>query len=687
VKFFLAPWVIVLAALSAGTQARAEATPTAEDWLPATTKAFFAVADVADLERRWDSTQFGKLAQHEQMKPFIEDLQRQIRERVTRTRVRLGLEWSDLKAAASGEAVMAAIQPEGKPGEHALAVIVDVTGRADKTTELLAKIHTNLTKQRAQKSTKMVNGAELIIYSIPREEGEPQQAAVFRAKQGKREYLIAVDHLAEATNLLARLERKKTDSLAGVEAFRQVRQRFAESHPNAHVRWFVEPFGYAEVMRASSDRNRKRGADMLKVLRTAGFDGIAGAGGHLFVAEEGRDFTHHTLIVAPKILQLIKDRQAPAETGNANKIAEARRQLRSAGMLDFANTKELAAADWTPDDISTWMRFNWNAREAFYAAKTLVNEMAGGKVFEDVLDGIRDDPKGPRVDLRKNLGDRLGTKATFISSYKLEKDQITTKSERILFAIDVTDAKVVAETVRKAMSVDQDAKRRTVAEQEVWEIIRDDSTAAAPKVEISGFNPLGEEDEPEEEDDEPKGLPNSAIVVVHGLPADHPCASLNGHLVVASHVDMLFDILTRSSGSPKFADSDDYRRAMTAIETLGGGQDAFRTIARTDRSFRPNYELMRQGKMPESETMLAKLLNRILGPDKKGPPRKQELDPKKMPQFSAISDFFGLSATYVRTEAAGWRISGALLAPAQGGQAGKSATPHTAAMKTGRKES
>ena len=45
------------------------------------------------------------------------------------------------------------------------------------------------------------------------------------------------------------------------------------------MRWFIDPLRYAETMRAASGGKKKRGTDILKVLRNQGFDAIEGVGG------------------------------------------------------------------------------------------------------------------------------------------------------------------------------------------------------------------------------------------------------------------------------------------------------------------------------------------------------------------------------------------------------------------------
>ena len=68
-----------------------------------------------------------------------------------------------------------------------------------------------------------------------------------------------------------------------------------------HVRWFVEPFGYAEASRASQGGKKKRGTDLLKIVQTQGFNAIQGIGGHVFFATEGTEVLHRTYVFAPPV--------------------------------------------------------------------------------------------------------------------------------------------------------------------------------------------------------------------------------------------------------------------------------------------------------------------------------------------------------------------------------------------------
>ena len=75
-----------------------------------------------------------------------------------------------------------------------------------------------------------------------------------------------------------------------------------------------------------------------------------------------------------------------------------------------------------------------------------------------------------------------------------------------------------------------------------------------------------------------------------------------------------------------------------------------RSFSRTDEEYRPTYELIRQGKMPESESLLGKLLNRLLGPEDEDVLREQQIDGSQLPDFEAVRRYLGPAGLFLRIE-------------------------------------
>lgn len=654
--------------------------PSAE-LLPENTKGHLSIPDVDLLIDRWVATQLGQLVRDPQMGAFVDDLKRQIRTKLSKTNTRLGIGIADLEDVYGGEVSVAVVQPwdaeeaevnvaveksvaaarnAGKSEkqiaeirkvaernaradtdrrrreEKSMVLLADVTGHEPEAHELLEKVAADLRARGGTEASVNLSGVETVQFVMPPNQNRDQRHEIYYVIH--QQQLVMVDHRGVATGILRRFDGTHHDSLEQSDAFRTVRQRtlvaFNELTP--HVHWYVEPFGYVEVIRAYEGGRRRRGTDLLKVLQNQGFDAIRSLGGAIALASDDFEIVHHSFISAPPI---------PRQEGRPAK----ERYHLAANMLKFPNKKESGPMFWIPGGLSTFLTFNWDMKNAFEYARTLVDEIAGDEVFEDVLKSIETDPNGPQINIRQGLINHLSDRATVISDYR---EPIGPKSERLLFAIEVANPDAVMKTVNKAMKSDPAAKRREHNGHVIWEILNED-LIEVPAVQIDNFGGFGfDEVEPVEELEKPT-IPNSAVTVAYG------------HLLVASHVDYIVEILERPAGGDQLSMASDYAAVSRALVRLGSNQDALRFFSRTAEAYRPTYELVRQGRMPESETVLGKLLNRLWEPDEKGALREQHIDGAKMPEFSTVQKYLGPAGFYVRSHANGWAIAGCLLERAE----------------------
>lgn len=597
------------------------ATPASETLLPNTTKAYVSVANVEEFQAAFDKTQMGQLANDPAMKPFVDDLKRQLTEQWTKTHEKLGIGWEDLEGVPSGEVAMALLLPSET--KDAVVVLADVTGRDAKTAELLKKIDENMATRKAVKSERAVRGTNLVIYNIPKREDIPERQVGYFVKDN---LLAASDDLAVLESVLIRTEgAKQDDTLATLSAYdaimKRCQQAAGEMKPQA--RWFLEPFGYADAMRL--DQPKKRGTDMLKILRTEGFTAIQGVGGFVNLATDKYELVHRTFIHAP-----------------GNQAEGAERFELSARMLKFPNGGEFTPPAWVPRDLASYIAVNVDTKNAFENSKTLVNQVVGDEVFEDVLESIKTDENGPMIDIRKDLIAYLGDRITVISDLQVP---ITPKSERLLIAVDTKDEKHLADVIRDWMETDPDTRKREIAGHVVWEIV--DEQAELPMITIEN-SPLDRPsvDEEMEEEEERALPPNSAVTVAHG------------YLMVATHIDILTKVLTEFENGPKLADSADYKRVAQDLAGIAQPEQFGQAFTRTDEAYRGTYELLRTGKMPESESMMGKLLNSLMGEQKEGVLRPQRLDGSKLPEYDMVRRYLGPAGMTMTTEPTGWLLTG-----------------------------
>ncbi len=624
VTCFALLWTLVLTA-------PARPAPEADQLLPSTTKAFLSIPDVQEFGRRWSETQLGKLSADPIMEPFASDLHRQLRDRLLNGSFSVALSWDELFAACSGELCVAAIQPGNDPKAHASVLLLEVTDRQAEAEQVLAKVAEELQRRGAQRTVKRVGEHEVITQQIPRRRGELESETVIRFLVD--DLLVIGNHEPTCLEILERLSGKRQDAevLQSLPAYRQVMDRVAAESASSspQLRWYVDPFGYAQVLRTASGGPKKRRKDMLAILQAEGFDAIQGLGGYVHFTTDGYEILHRTQIYAPPL------------------PGAARRYERSARILSFPNTEEWTIPDWVPRDLATFTQFNCGIQQAFEDAKTLVDAVAGDEgFFEDLLTSIKDDPNGPQIDVRQKFVRYLGQRVTVLSDHVYP---VTPKSERMLVAVEVTDAEAVRQTVHQALVSDPEARQLEINGHTVWEII-DQEDPQAPDLDLGldGIDPIGNVPATVEEEEE-RLLRNSAVTVAQG------------HLMIATHVDMLQRLLQERPESDQLSRCEDYQLVVRQLQRAGSGADAVRSFSRTDEDYRPTYELIRQGRMPESESLLGKLLNRVLGPEDEEVLRQQQLDGSQLPDFEAVRRYLGPAGLYLRSEKDGWFATGILL--------------------------
>jgi hypothetical protein len=268
-------------------------------------------------------------------------------------------------------------------------------------------------------------------------------------------------------------------------------------------------------------------------------------------------------------------------------------------------------------------------------------------VWQDVLDGLKKDPDGPQIDLRNELVVHLNNRISVLADYQVP---ITTTSERLLFAIETKDDKAVARALTKMMKNDKEMRQTKLGEYEVWESVPEEKTAVPViDVDLPNLQPDAPGKAPaHHQGREASLLPNAAVTVAAG------------HLLIASHLDFLKKVLGKPNDSP-LVRSVEYRMVQKTLDSFKAPTKSVRSFGRLDEQARPTYELIRQGKMPESETMLGRVLNTLFGAGKKGVVRKQEIDPKAMPDFQFVQRFLGPAGMQMVSEPDGWFLKGVLL--------------------------
>jgi hypothetical protein len=299
----------------------------------------------------------------------------------------------------------------------------------------------------------------------------------------------------------------------------------------------------------------------------------------------------------------------------------------------------------------TWPASSRNRGCAFDNVGPLFDAIKDHKdAWANSLKGWKEDPYGNQVDVREEFVKNMGSRITILAGYDVP---ISPASEHSVFAIEAKNEQELAKTLAKWMTREPDVERREVGQFVIWERVPPNHDAEEPEVKVPGlFESEPEEQGEEEETEREPVLPNSAVTVALG------------HIMMASDIQYLQEILQGFGQRERLSSSPDYEQVLNSMNRLAPGERCGWHFGRSDEEFRPTFELIRQGKMPESKTMLGKFLNNVLTTEQEredGILRQQQIDGSTLPSFEAVRRYFGPHGRVTRSDKDGWFITGAIL--------------------------
>lgn len=621
----------------------------ADKVFPDTTIAFFSISSAERLDQQWQQTQMGVLMKQPEMIAFWKDMRQQISSQISS---RTALTFEDFRIVPSGEVSGGMIAPVGqRPG---FVLLMDITGRLSEAATLLKNLDQKLVVDRkAIKSTISIRGENASVFTFPATEDDPIERHLVYMLSGN--YFIVSDQSAFVALISQRLKGERNDPLAeepGYDAvMRRCAQDLGEGESTPVIRWFINPLKFGEAVRARIrlPEKRRMQTSVFKTLGEVGFDAVLGIGGTVDLKANEMESLHRTYIHAPG------PRKAAMK------------------MFSFPNHDDFTPPSWMPNDIAAGTNMYFDPLTAFDNFGPLFDAvvMRGDKgAWDSILEGFKTDPNWVQIDLREELVKHLGQGAVIFSSYH---DPITTDSENLLVAIEIAEGKIpeIQKALEKLLGADPEFELREMDGYLLWmakpreDVIRPGDADGLggllpdlpgakkpepkpnPRRNVRGnANPNAFFDEPEGEPFFPKGV----ITVAHG------------HLVLCNRGDYLIEILNRTPGSvPPLSDSEDCKQVLKCIESteMGKKPHFIQSFSRTSEVVRPTYEIIRQGRMPKSKSVLGRVLNIILTPpEMEEGERPAKIDGSKMPEFDTIRKYFGPAGVYGVEEKDGWFIKG-----------------------------
>ena len=620
-----------------------------EHLLPEDTKAWVSVPDIDLLRQALEKTQFGLMTKDPNVKPFVDDLVRQFRGFLDQQNIQFGIKLADIEKVKSGEVCLAGIlRPpvagaDEAPPDHAIVLMVDVLDSQAEAQELLTRVAGEMEERGATSESIKIGEVEATKWTLDKPVGLRARQFAFHGIIGR--WLLACDNESVFRDIVTEVtgNANAPTHLADNPVFQEIEKQTQPGAGNgpAHIRWFVEPIGYMNLAQSIADA--KNGGktlrnDHVRILSEEGFSAIKGAGGSASFATGKHEVIHKTFVYAPH------NEDAPLTRG--------------AQILDFRNTNgdNLSPPSWVPAESASYLTFTWKLRNALENIGYVLDSMAGAPgSWLRTLDGYKNDPNGFKVDLRR-VADSLEDRLTVIS---VTAEPISEDSERIVFGIRILhDVQFVTDSVHRIVK----NKAVVVPHMGVDIMVIDTSEEiGGGGFEIEG-DPLDLDSEFSMEDDDDgfrKAKPFFEKRVV---------AVKDGILLIGNNVDQMKSLVSAMGDEPGLLleAADDYQRIEAALVELAGDEaPSFRHFGRMDLSIRPNYEMMRAGRMGQSKTLLGQLINRAYEDENTDPDaiRAQEIDGTNMPEDfdGKVAKYFGPTGLVVHTNNNGWLVTGCVL--------------------------
>jgi hypothetical protein len=591
--------------------------PKAIELLPASTQAFAALPKSSEFIKNWKETQLGLLADDERMKDFWSNQQEELRRRLAAAGWQLSLKVEDLENLCSGQAALGLIsRPEVTEKPFSLALIIDVADRAEALDKFFQRVGIDMESQKGVLNKIDASGVEVKHYSIPKLSADGRARDSYFAVS--KDQLLISDDLRSIQELIGAQSNPREDSLSKSELYTKIQQRIVRDQHTAEIEYFVKPLGLGKLLRSISAQKGKKQVDLLKLLEDQGFGSILAAAGSVQLAKEDLDMHHQGFV--------LREEELPE----------------SVQILDFPNQKALVPPSWISAGSASVMGFSWNFTEAFPKLRGIVDAYIGDEQFDEILEQIKNDPQGPQIDIRKEILPHIGQEFYTVTEII---EPITPDSKRSLICIKLNDPENKLYGVLNRYSKSEPGSSiEDVGDYRIWKFSNDEE-----EEEVIEFNP-GNKNAKEEEEEEKPLLNKWGVCIV------------DGYFVFASNPESLVQVIENAKNQAIQGDFEKLSsvqsvRAMQQ-KLLGAEGQSFSEIDLADRSAEMQYELFRQGILPQSRSLMAIIAERILKTDKSKP---QEFQGSKLPPYEQVKHFFTPRGFVVRSEKDGWGIDAFIL--------------------------
>ncbi len=413
-----------------------------ERFVPASAHCAIATDDLAATAQDWQRTGLGRLLAGE---PFV-PLRKALASRAIGAPLYLlpwlGFDWPELAKLNCPAAY--AVFPIGG-GEAGSALIFLDPKQNGAARQLLEAGQSYFRSQGFQKSVESVGGGQLIALTPLQTTSSAAAPAYFTT-----ETVVGVASSRAAGQWLLRAYADAQFASLGVAGeFRAVVETMAAEAPSG-VRWWLQPLSLWSDLRGPAPNPPRR--DWLALVRRQGGAAMRAAGGVVVFPQAG-----------------------PCELEVRGQWQTTRPLTKAARLLDLPPGPAVAVPRWVASDVTGWATWRWDVPAAIKALGDLFDDLTepgpqGEGLFEELLDSLRDDPEGPRLDMRKTVFPHLGPEIVEITDNAGRRSAANPRGSRLLAVVQCRDASAVAKAMERFYQDDELVKRETLGRVPLWTV-------------------------------------------------------------------------------------------------------------------------------------------------------------------------------------------------------------------------
>ena len=657
-RFFVLVIVMTWSALLFTLPVTANGQSSNDILFPDTTQGFFEVTSIDAFKTQWQMTRLGALLKDPVMEPAIGEAKKQVDAKWVN---RLGLTLDDLQLLPTGliSGGMIAV-PGAMPG---FVLVLSVKGQTNEMLDFMERIGKKLEDQGVKKATTPIENVSATFFTFEKTESNPQGGiAVYLLA---KDTLVITDRQHLAAMMVKRLNGDLTSPLRNKPAYEAVMDRVTRdalaNNTLPLVKWYIEPLEFTAAMRmiAGDNTPKKKGmvdVDAYELLAEHGFKNILGVGGILDFATDNNQLAYRIKAYAPQ-----------PHTGAALK------------MLSFKNNTDFVPPKWLPQDAARFTILYADPQAIFENIGPIFDDIVDEPgVWDAVIQGFKDDKYREQIDIQKELVDLLGDKLVLMTRFE---KPITPESSRFVAALALQPDKdaEVAQAFEKLFSGGQDAKKTERNGFIYWQSLPEGATrqptsagtarttrdrqSVVPRTNTPPRTTTPPRPETPSTANQPVGdVGKETGAVARELFFDKGGLVVGkGYIFISNNLADLHAIMDAKTEA-SFETSKDYLAVTQKLEQLdaGKGERFLQIVANSGELIMPTYELAREGKVPESQTILGAILRAIIARNE-GQRMTDDFDRSTLPPFEQIKSYFGTAGSVGTVETDGWLIEGVQL--------------------------